>query len=65
LAKDDGYELRLALFEREIFLASDEEEEVGTLRRHIVKYGGLSDTRHEPLYRYKDGNHWVHERFGE
>ena len=48
-----------------IFLASDEEEEVGTLRRHIVKYGGLSDTRHEPLDRYKDGNHWVHERFGE
>ena len=25
----------------------------------------LHGTRHEPLYRHKDGNHWVHERFGE
>ena len=35
MAKDDGYELGLALFEREIFLTSDEEEEVGPLRRRF------------------------------
>jgi hypothetical protein len=65
LAKNVCYEFRVTLFEREIFLASDEVEAVGTLRRHIVKYGRPGDTRHEPLYRYKDGNHRVHERFGE
>ena len=65
MAKDDGYKLRLTLFKRETFLANDAEEEVGPLRRHIVKYGGFGYTRHEPLYRYKDGNHRVHERFGE
>jgi 3-oxoacyl-[acyl-carrier protein] reductase len=31
----------------------------------IVKYGRLGYTRHEPLYRHKNGNHRVHERFGE
>jgi len=49
----------------EIFSTSDEKEEVGPFRRHIVKHGRLGYTRHEPLYRHKDGNHWVHERFGE
>src|SRR5260370_26143483 len=62
--KDDGYKLRLTLFKRETFLANDAEEEVGPLRRHIFKYGGLGYTRHEPLYRYKDRNHRAHERFG-
>ena len=47
------------------FLPAMRKEEVGPLRRHIVKYGRPGDTRHEPLYRYKDGNHRVHERFGE
>ena len=47
------------------FPASDEKEEVGPFRRHIVKHGRLGHTRHEPLYRHKDGNHRVHERFGE
>ena len=42
-----------------------ENEEVGPLRRHIVKHGRLGHTGHEPLHRHKDGNHWVHERFGE
>ena len=65
VAEDSGYELRLTLFKREIFLAIDEEEEVGPLRRHIVKYGGFGYTRHESLHRYKDGNHRVHEGFGE
>ncbi len=65
MAKDDGYELRLTLLKSEIFLTNDEEEEVGLLRRYIVKYGGLGYTRNEPLHRYKDGNHGVHERLGE
>src|SRR5580700_10294746 len=65
VAKDDGYESRLSLFEREIFPAGDEKEKVGPLRRHIVKHGRLGHTRHEPLHRHKDGNHWVHERIGE
>jgi hypothetical protein len=65
MAKDDGYQLGLTFSKREIFLAGNEEEEMGPLRRHIFKYGGLGYTRHEPLYRYKDGNHRVHERFGE
>jgi hypothetical protein len=46
-------------------LAIDEEEEVGPLRWHIVKYGGFGYTRHEPLHRYKDGNHRLHTRFGK
>ena len=65
VAEDDRYEPGLTLFEREVLLASDEKEEVGPLRRHIVKYGRLGHTRHEPLHRYKDGNHRVHERAGE
>jgi short subunit dehydrogenase len=65
VAKSVCYELRLTLFKREIFLAIDEEEEVGPLRRHIVKYGGFGYTRHEPLHRYKDGHHRVHEGFGQ
>jgi hypothetical protein len=56
VAKDDGYELRLTLLEREVFLANDEKEEVGPLRRHILKYGWLGNTGHEPLHSYKDGN---------
>jgi 3-oxoacyl-[acyl-carrier protein] reductase len=51
--------------EREILPTSDEKEQVGPFRRHIVKHGRLGYTRHEPLYRHKDGNHRVHERFGE
>ena len=47
------------------FLARDAKEKVGSLRRNIFKYGGLGHTRHEPLHRYEDGNHRVHERFGE
>ena len=39
MAKDDVYELRLSLLERQIFLANDEEEEVGPLRRHFVEHG--------------------------
>ncbi len=65
MAKDHGHEFRLTLFEREVLLANDEEEEVGPLRRNIVKYGWVGYTWHEPLYRYKDGNHRVHEGFGE
>jgi hypothetical protein len=52
-------------FLSKIFLTSDEKEEVGPLRRHIVKHGRLGDTRHEPLHHHKDGNHWVHERLSE
>jgi NAD(P)-dependent dehydrogenase (short-subunit alcohol dehydrogenase family) len=52
-------------FLSEVFLANDEEEEVGPLHRNIVKHGGVSNTRHEPLYRYKDGNHRLYERLGE
>ena len=65
VAKDDGYELRLSLLERQIFLTSDEEEEVGPVRRHFVKHGWLGYTGDEPLHRYKDGNHRLHERFGK
>jgi NAD(P)-dependent dehydrogenase (short-subunit alcohol dehydrogenase family) len=57
--------LDFTLLKREIFLADDEEEEVGTLRRNIVEYGGLGYTGYEPLYRYEDGDHRVHEGFGE
>jgi hypothetical protein len=38
VAKDDGHEFGLALLKREIFLANDEEEEVGPLRRNFVEY---------------------------
>ena len=54
-----------AFQQREIFPTGDEKEEVGPFHRHIVKYGRLGYTRHEPLHRHKDGNHWVHARFGE
>ncbi len=36
-----------------------------TLHRHIVKYGRLSDTRHEPLHRDENGDHRVYEGLGE
>ena len=65
MAKDDGYELGLSLFEREIFLACDEKEEVGPLRRHFVEHGWLGYTGHESLHHYKDGNHRLHERVGK
>ena len=65
MAKDYGDEFGLTLFERKILPASDEKEEVGPLRRHIVKHGRFGHSRHEPLHRHKDGNHWVHARFGE
>ena len=55
----------LSLSEREIFLAGNEKEAVGPFRRHFVKYGGLEHSWHEPLHRHKNGNHWVHARFGE
>src|SRR5205823_14603558 len=65
VAKDDRYELRLTLSKREIFLAWHAKEKVGSLRRNIFKHGRLGDNGNEPLYRYKDGNHRVHERVGE
>jgi hypothetical protein len=65
VAKDNGYEFRLTFFEREIFPADDEKKEVGPIRWNIVKYGGPAYTRHESLYRYKDGNYRVHAGFGE
>jgi hypothetical protein len=39
VAKDDRYKSRLTLLKREILPANDEKEEVGPLRRHIVKHG--------------------------
>ena len=51
--------------EREILSASDEKEAVGPFHWYIVKHGRLGHTRHEPLHRHKDGNHWVHARLGE
>jgi short chain dehydrogenase len=54
-----------SLLERQAFLASDEEEEVGPVCRHFVKHGWLGNTGDEPLHRHKDGNHRVHERFGK
>ena len=65
LAKDDGDQFGCAVSEREILSAGDEKEAVGPFHRDIVKHGRLGHTRHEPLYRYKDGNHRVHARFGE
>ncbi len=47
------------------FLPAMRKKEVGPFRRHIVEYGGLGYTRHEPLYRYKDGSHRVYERFSK
>src|SRR5947199_10152935 len=41
--------VRRTVSEREIFSTSDEKEEVGPFRRHIVKHGRLGYTRHEPL----------------
>ena len=60
VAKDNRYEFRLTLLERKIFCVKDEKEKVGPIRRNIVKYGWLGYTWHEPLYRYEDGNYWVH-----
>ena len=65
MAKDNGNEFGLTLLEREIFLARDAKEKVGPLRRNIFKHGRLGDTGNEPLHRFKDGNHWFYERFGE
>ena len=65
VAKDHRHESRLPVLERKVFLANDEKKEVGPLRRYIVKHGGLSHTWHEPLYRHKDGNYWVHEGSGQ
>jgi NAD(P)-dependent dehydrogenase (short-subunit alcohol dehydrogenase family) len=48
--------LGLSLFEREVLFANHEEKETGPLRRHIVKYGWLADSRHEPLHRYCSGS---------
>jgi hypothetical protein len=45
MAKDHGYKFRLTLLEREVFLFSDEEEEVGPLRRNFIKHGWLGNTR--------------------
>jgi len=47
------------------FPANDAKEEVGPVRRHLIEYGGLSHSRHEPLHCHKDGHHRVHERAGE
>ena len=47
------------------FVPTDEKEKVGPLRRCVLEYGRLSDTRHEPLHRFKDGNYWIHEGLGE
>ena len=43
----------------------DAKEKVGSFRRNIFKHGGFGHTRHEPLHRYENGDHRVHERFGE
>jgi len=39
LAPDDGHEPRRSLPERKILPAGDAKEEVGPLRRHLVKHG--------------------------
>jgi hypothetical protein len=65
VAKENRYESRFPFLERKIFLANGAKEKVGPIRRYIVQYVWLGYTRHEPLYRYEDGNYWVHERFGE
>ena len=65
MAKDIRHEFGRTLLEREIFLTDNEKEKVGPLRRNIVKYDWLGHTGHEPLYRDKDGNHWVHAWFGK
>ena len=65
VAENVRYKPGLPLFEREALPADDEKEEVGPLRRHIVEYGGLSHSRHEPLHRHEDGHYRVHERPGE
>ena len=65
VAENVGYEFGLPLFEREVLSANNEKEEVGPLRRHIVKHGRLGHTRHEPLHRHENGDHRVHERLGE
>src|SRR6266851_2346452 len=65
VAENVRYEPGLPLFEREVLPANNEKEEVGPLRRHIVEYGGIGHSRHEPLHRYKDGHYRVHERVGE
>src|SRR5580698_1166128 len=65
MAKNDGDKPGLALLECEALLAQYESEEVGTLRWHIVKHGRTRHTGHESLHRFKDGNHWFHERPGQ
>ena len=47
------------------FLPTMRRKQWGRIVRHIVEYGGLGHSRHEPLHRFQDGNYWVHERFGE
>src|SRR5579872_4234555 len=65
LAENVRYEPGLPLSEREVLPASNENEEVGPLRRDIVEYGGIGHSRHEPLHCHKDGHYRVHERVGE
>jgi NAD(P)-dependent dehydrogenase (short-subunit alcohol dehydrogenase family) len=48
-----------------IFLARNAKEKVGPLCRNLLQHGGLGDTRDEPLYRHKNGNHRFHARLGE
>ena len=65
VAENVRYEPGLPLLEREVLPASNEKEEVGPFRRHIVKHGGPGHSRHEPLHRDENGHHRVHERAGE
>ena len=47
------------------FLPGMRKKKWGRFRRHLVEHGRPGHTRHEPLHRNKDGNHWVHARSGE
>lgn len=54
MAKDDSNQSRLTLLEREMLPTNHEKEEVGPLRRCIVKHGWLSLLDMTPYGRQQD-----------
>src|SRR5258708_29225894 len=47
------------------FLPTMRKKKWGPVRRHLIEYGGLSHSRHEPLHCHKDVHHRFHERAAE
>jgi hypothetical protein len=65
VAKDDGYESRLALLEREILLTSDEKKKWGRFVGISSNMVGLAIPGMSHYIAIKDGNYWIHAGSGE